>query len=388
MRIAGIICEYNPFHSGHLYHITETKKAFPEYKILCLMSGNFTQRGEAAIFDKFTRAKSALLCGADIVIELPAVCAVASANYFARGAVRILGKLECDVLSFGSETDDLDFLASAANILNSETDEFKQLINTNLNLGFSYPRSRFNALAKYMGSEEINSPNAILAIEYLRELNTLNSNTKPFLVKRASDYNSKILTKNNYPSATALRKRILEDGILGLNDYIPEAAYAVYSEAINNGFIPACNDRLSRAIIYSLLSSDLQDLPDSGEGLYNRLKKSAYEFSSLEEIISAAKSKRYTRTRLNRLLIYSLLRFTKEMQNRYFDTELNYIRVLGVSQNSHGMLNYLGKKIKIVTTPNIDDEFLSLDVFAGRVYSLAQKNSPHIHGEFSKFMIV
>ncbi len=305
MKITGIICEYNPFHLGHEKQIRAIRAKNPDCGIVCLMSGNFVQRGMPAIFDKSIRAKTAILGGADLVLELPVTAALSSAEGFASQGVSILGSF-CDSLSFGAETNDPELLFSTAKLLLSP--EFSYFLKSALNEGLSFPAARQKAL-EAMGADGsiLTTPNNILAIEYCKAIVSQNSKMKPEPILRQGNYHDTAPDPEN-PSATALRK-LLENGKTW-QAYVPEKAAAIFENAPVHTLQAG-----ERAILYRLRTmtdAEFEALPYGSEGLWRKLMKNARQYASLEEILSATKSKRYTRSRLDRMVMCAYLGLTAE----------------------------------------------------------------------------
>lgn len=303
MKITGIICEYNPFHLGHQKQMNIIRAAAPDGGIVCLMSGNYVQRGMPAIFDKAHRAKAAVLSGADLVLELPVTAALSSAEGFASEGVRILSGF-CDSLSFGAEDADLDMLLATANALLSS--EFPLQLKAVLAEGLSFPAARQKALQNLGSSGVIlNKPNNILAVEYCKAILSQNSKMKPAPVLRSGDYHEITADAEN-PSASSVRL-LIENG-KSWQSYVPECAACCFDNAtihtIHSG---------EQAILYRLRTmkdEEFEALPYGSEGLWRKLMKNARQYASLEEIITATKSKRYTRTRLDRMILCAYLGLT------------------------------------------------------------------------------
>ena len=306
MKIIGIICEYNPLHLGHKKQLDRIREENPGCGIVCLMSGNFVQRGQPAIVDKSLRAQAAIHAGADLVLELPVTAALSSAEGFAEKGVAILSCF-CDGLSFGMETDDLGLLKKTAEALLS--DDFSSHLRKMLDTGLSFPAARQKALEN-MGMEGnlLEDPNNILAVEYCKAIRSLKSQMVPMPIKREGGYHDTKPDREN-PSATAVRALMTESG--AWLDYIPACTRDILSGAAIHatGFA-------EQAILYRLRTmteAEYEALPYGSEGLWRKLMHSARSCSTLEEILQATKSKRYTRTRLDRMVLCAFLGITKEM---------------------------------------------------------------------------
>ena len=322
MKNVGIICEYNPFHNGHARQLRAVREQGGV--CVCLMSGNYVQRGEPAIFDKWTRAKAAALCGADLVLELPVTYALRSAEGFAAGGVEILDRMGCiDGLCFGSETDDINIIMSTAKAL--DTPEFSQKLKKELKAGVSFPTARQLAL-EAMGEDGsvLETPNAILAVEYCKALLRRNSAIQPLLIHREGDYHGG--TDPDAPSAYFLRTQTDWHG------YVPEDALACFAGVPRHSV--AAGQRAWLARLRSMEEGEFERLPFGSEGLWRKVLSACRTEPTLEAIVQAAKSKRYTRTRLMRLLLCAYLGITEETLMQ----PAPYVRVLAVNGRGQRVL--------------------------------------------------
>ncbi len=332
MKITGIICEYNPIHLGHKKQIDQIRMENPDGYIVCLMSGNYVQRGMPAIVDKGLRAKAAIECGADLVLELPVTASLSSAEGFASRGVAILSPF-CQELCFGAETADADMLLKTAQALLSQ--DFPKHLREHLDSGLSFPAARQKALESIgMDSRILETPNNILAVEYCKAIITQKSEMKPHPILRQGSYHATSADTEN-PSATAVRLLMLESG--AWLDYIPQAARPIFHGAtvhtLQNG---------ENAILYRLRTmtdEDFQALPYGAEGLWRKLMHNARQFASLEEIIANTKSKRYTRTRLDRMILCAYLGITDKMLN----DPAPYTRVLAFNEKGRQILKLARK---------------------------------------------
>lgn len=393
-NVLGIICEYNPFHNGHLLHLNESKKACNADFTIAIMSGNFTQRGDVALFDKWTRAEMALKNGVDLVIELPVVYATSSAENFAYGAVKILNTLGIvDYLSFASESGDIKLLNTIASVLYDEPKEFSNLINMQLKSGLSYPKARELAISTYFRgskiySEALENPNNILGVEYLKALKKQKSNIVPITFKRFSaDYNS-LSSKNGIASATAIRESLKSNK--KIHKLIPFQTYELIENKLETKDFLKDLSVFEKEIIFNLRRMSLEEISkiqDVTEGLENKIKHAANNFNNLEELIQNIKSKRFTRTRIQRILVYSLLGITKK------DVTLSqkitpYIRVLGFNKHGKKIISAIAAnnpKTKIIISlkkfidsnpDNSTRQLLSKDILATNIYTLGLKENP------------
>ncbi|AZT91651.1 nucleotidyltransferase [Caldicellulosiruptor changbaiensis] len=385
MKVAGIVVEYNPFHNGHLYHLQKTKEITGADVVVAVMSGNFIQRGEPAIVNKWARTKMALLNGVDVVFELPFAYACNSAEVFAYGAISILNSLGVDWLVFGSEAGDISLLKKIAMHLAFEEDEFKKYLKIYLKEGHSFPKARELAL-KRVSKEDIEFlPNNILGVEYIKWILRTNSKIEPLTIKRVGSlYNDPNLGSGSFCSATAIRQNI--NNLELIKDKMPPFSYQVLMEEIESGRGPvSLNDFfeffLYRAIVYK---DFLKEQFDVKEGLENRFYKHIFSSSSLEDLLSKVKTKRYTLTRLQRIFIHCLVD-SKVNQKTLLSTK-PYIRVLGFNSRGKGYLNSIKEKLKYITkldsyimkNPEYNS-LLELEIRASQIHALKYK-------EFHKYL--
>lgn len=359
MAIA-VVSEFNPFHNGHKY-LLETAKNKTGEGIIAVMSGSFTQRGEVAVTDKFSRARTALENGADLVIELPTVYAVSNAQRFAKCGVEISKAFDCvNFLAFGCENDNIELLQNACNALDNEN--VKTIISEEMKNGNYYPRAVELAIRSVLGDETadvLTSPNNILAVEYLRNLS--NSKVKPLPVMRKGVQHDSNITSGNIASASQIRTLLRNEQ--QAKSFLPQVPEKItYTE------------NLELITLYKLRSMTLQDfakLPDVNEGLENRIFEAVSNYNSVNEIIEAVKTKRYTHARIRRILTCALLGITEDMQN----SDVKYARVLGFTQSGAKMLKSCNMEVvtsvsKALKNENIS-EMISKDVYATDVSSLA-----------------
>lgn len=391
MNICGIVAEYNPFHNGHVCHIEETKKITECDGIVAIMSGNFIQRGVPALFDKWTRTKMALKNGVDLVIELPSYYATSSAEYFAQGSVALLDGLGVvKNISFGSNTTDIDALKRIANVLYLEPENYKKLLQSELKRGVSYPIARSNALknflkkeydAKYIADILLDSNN-ILGIEYLKALLYSNSQIKPVVVERkGSTYNSTEVI-DNICSATAIRELLEKNDLKTVGEVVPKDTFEVINTAILDGMSPMFLKNYEKEILYVLrrcTTEELANIADVTEGIENLLKKATNEGMELENIIDILKTKRYTRTRIQRILLHTLLNVTKsDVENYKYNPQ--YIRVLGFNKTGEKILSQIhnNSNLPVVTSVSkflknanpTSKKMLEKDIMATNIYTL------------------
>ena len=389
-KVLGIVCEYNPFHNGHLYHLEELKKITGSNYSIAIMSGNFTQRGSTAIIDKWSRTETALKAGIDLVIELPTLYAISSAENFADGAIHILDSLKIvDYVGFGAETSDIDVLDNIADVLYNEPRAYKTLLSHELNKGISFPKARENALLIYLNNirkyvNVVSAPNNILGIEYIKALKKYKSIIKPISIARFEAGHNDLSYHSNIASGTTIRNIIKNGNFDILRRLVPESTYSILMDNIKQTHIVPDLSVFERQIFYNLRKmsiEEIRNLPDVTEGLEFSIKKAANSCNSIYEFLNIIKSKRYTSTRLQRILLYSLLGITKK------DMELSkkvtpYIRVLGLNNKGKFMISEIAKanpKLEIITSVKrfLDNSnnknlktMLNKDIFATDVYTL------------------
>ncbi len=345
MKITGVICEFNPFHNGHEYLLNRIREEGATHIVVC-MSGNFTQRGEPALFDKYDRCRAALSCGADLVTELPVTFALSGAERFAFGGVSILDSLGCvDELFFGSESGDIGILSRAADA--ADAPELSELIVKNLSGGMTFAAARQAAVAELCGeglSAVLSQPNNILGIEYIRAIKKLGSAIEVKTAGRCGAGHNSSIACGNIASASFIR-RMAENGE-DIRRFIPEKAYDIFSVTDDP---PADGGRMNKLIpmlMYRLRMMSVQDieaLPEISEGLENRIYSAVRKAAGFEELIGLIKSKRYTRARIERILMYALLGFEKDT----LPEKPGYIRVLGFSERGRDILKAAGDNCRL-----------------------------------------
>ncbi len=357
MKVAAIIAEYNPFHSGHKFHIEETKKAADA--VVVIMSGSFVQRGEPAIFSKFARAKAAVLSGADLVLELPFLYSTASSRDFAEGAVRILNSLNVvDILSFGSESGDAELLKKIA--LYEESEEFKEAIKSFSKEGLPYPAAKEGAFKKCK-FQLPEGPNDTLGYEYIRALNKLSSKITPYCIKRTVPHDSEIYD-GIHLSASALRKMIKEG--LDVSSFVPNLTCDT----------PLFYEDMSSLIALSIMNLSKDSYPVrslSDSELISTIKNTPFT-EDINSYLYNIKSKRYTMSRVKRTLLHILLNSGEKIPEF-----APYARVLSLNTTGAEILKRIKKEsdIKIITKPDSDYEkeniSFALDVKATDIRNLA-----------------
>ncbi len=380
MEICAIISEYNPFHNGHFYQIAQTKNVLSKsHAIVAVMSGNFVQRGEPALYEKYARAKCAVLSGADLVIELPLIYAVSSAEYFAKGAIDAISKLGiCTHLSFGSEHGQIDVMFNIAKTLKDPS--FHNSVKNYLNTGVTYAVARQKALEQISPyyADIISQPNNILGIEYIKAMLSSDLNLIPITIKRFGVSHDSSDFSDNITSASNIRDIIRNKGINAVKNFIPQPVY----ETLSN--LPlVTTEKMEHDILCQmrrLSLSDISKLPDISEGIENRFLDACNNSSSIEEIYSKVKTKRYTLSRIRRMLMHAYLGITADMYT--FDTE--YLKILAFNDTGRALL----KKIKttssvpLITKPSANLELslasqklFDLDILATDLYNLSTLDS-------------
>lgn len=355
MRTIGIVAEYNPFHNGHLYQLQASRRKAGADCAVVVMSGNYTQRGEPAIVDKWARAEIALRSGADLVIELPAPYAMGSAEYFAFGAVKLLDSLGAvDMICFGSEAGSIENLKAAAAILADEPENYKTYLKEYLSNGLSFPAARQKALSSYCrsicGKDDISgllkSPNNILGIEYLKALRRLKSNIVPMTIQRiGNDYNQAELT-GKMSSATSIRKTIREnswhDARELLRESMPQHSLAILDSRFEAGIGPVFPENYEIQILSALrrmTNDQIKLLPYMEHGLENRFRLAAEKAGTYSELLEMLCTRRYPATRIQRILFGILTGLTKESFDRFNSIGgPAYIRILGFSSTGRKLL--------------------------------------------------
>jgi len=347
MKLAAIVCEYNPFHKGHQYHIEETKRKTGCDGIVAVMSGNFVQRGEGALFSKETRAKAAVLGGADLVLELAPYFAVQSAEAFSLGALKIITSIpEIKYLSFGAEEENIDILKKAASILTDEPQSYKTALKEELDKGISYPTARQKALLKIGendAAKALSSPNNILGVEYLKALKKFKSDIVPIAVKRVgAAHDSK--AAGDMVSASYLREAYLKGDKIAFENGIFGESISLSSALSKIAF-----EKMILSRIITMSEEELKEISEVSEGLENRIKKAVKEANSLEELAERVKTKRYTMSKVRRILLCAGLGIKKE--------ELYvlppYAKILAFNENGQKILNKIKKTADIPIIKNM-----------------------------------
>lgn len=407
-EVLGIIAEYNPFHNGHLYQIQKAKELSGAKFVVCVMSGNFVQRGNTSVVDKWTKTQMALANGVDLVIELPTIYSVSSAESFAQGAIKILENLGIvDTISFGTETDDFAALNNIATIISDEPKEYVSMLKEELKQGVSFPKAREQALIKYLNDDVryqniLNNPNNILAVEYLKALKQLKSKITPLAIKREKVYYNDNHIVDDLASATAIRRMLINREFSELIRVVPRFCYETLTKEYEVGNMVFDIYRFEKEIFYTLRKmtvEEIANLPDVSEGLENTIKNAANFCNNIKDFINIVKTKRYTQTRIQRILIFALLGITKkDVQSA--KKVIPYTRILGFNERGKLLLSGISQnnpKMEVITsvkrfmdnnTNKTYKRMLEIDIFATDVYTLGYKFDSMANLDYTKNMIM
>lgn len=375
MTVVGIICEYNPFHLGHKKQIDAIRAQFGEScAIVCLMSGNFVQRGMPAIVDKSARAKAAILCGADLVLELPITAALSSAEGFANGGVKILAPF-CDYLCFGSESANADALMHTAQLLLSE--KFPPALRQELDKGLSFPSARQIALEALGGSGDLLvNPNDILAVEYCKAILRQGARTKPLVIHRQGSYHDQIPDAEN-PSATSLRSRMLNRE--NWESYVPSPGADIFRNEPLHAL--SAGERAMLAVLRTMNDEQFEAIPFGSEGLWRKFMHACRKQTTLEDILTATKSKRYTRTRLDRMAMCAFLGITAED----LSAPVPYVRTLAFNDRGRAVLRLASQTgLFLNAGESHDNPYYTLERRCGDLYGLFCLDAIEAPGSESK----
>ncbi len=397
MKLMAVICEYNPFHNGHAYQLLKQKESLGCDGVICLMSGSFVQRGEPAVCDKWARAEMALSCGCDLVLELPVVYSLQSAEGFAFGAVSLLSKLNFDgYLCFGSETGELSRLSSVADL--GFDPDYHALLNRYLETGVSYPVACSKAIEELCPglSMVLDSPNDTLGIEYLRSLIKCSSRLIPNVIQRDRGAHDALDADGEFLSATGIRNRLFAGE--SYQDYMLQSASNILNREISIGRAPVFPDELNQLICYAIgrmTVEELSQISGVSGGMEHRIKHAVESCRTFYDIAMHVKTKRYPFTRICRTLVNILLGITKE------DEKLSpcYARILGIGHQGGSMIRQLKATSEIpfitkVADAHIADEqgkrLFQLDLAATDLYSLLypQKNTGKNSMDFSRSPVI
>ncbi|MFW5976576.1 MAG: nucleotidyltransferase [Bacillota bacterium] len=417
MKILGIITEYNPFHNGHLYHLKQSKKITSADIVICIMNGNFMQRGLPAVTDKWSRTKMALKNGVDLVIELPLVYGIRSAEYFARGSIKLLDEIKIvNNLVFGSELGDIRPLKYLANLFIEEPDPYQKNLKKYLNQGKSFPVAREKAVIDYIDYKDnfnnkkmvikniIKEPNNILGIEYLKSLIELDSRIKPLTIKRTHKNYHSLKTNQKIASATAIRNLLYQEQfkINEIKKFLPETSYQILKNDYKKNKIPLKKEYLGILVLNKIRQdtvSQLRKYKEISNGLENRIKKAGYLSGSLTQLINKIKTKAFTRTRIQRNLLHILFDISARDFTLIDNYGPAYLKILGFNRKGEKVLSQISNKsslpiitqpakyLKSINTKSMDilEKQLSFDILASNIYSLFYNNSENRKGQIDYF---
>ncbi len=407
MKTAGVITEYNPFHNGHKYQLEQIKKQTGSDYIIVVMSGNFVQRGQPAIIDKYSRTRMALECGADLVLEMPVVCATASAEYFAAGGIEVLKNTDVvDTLCYGVETVDHDIAKSVAGVLKNPPDEYSNKLKNYMQSGMSFPVARSKALSEFLVSSDkytdinsdiadfISSPNNILAIEYEKAL--IGTDITGFPIQRVGEGYHSTSSDSALASATAIRKLLsaldccddISQKAAKLSHIMPQNCADILLESFNAGHI-VFPDNISDMLYYRLLSekdNGFEKYADCTKELSSKIIKNIYKYESFTQFCELLKSKNLTYTRLSRVLIHILLDIKNDGHAAYHTAP--YLRVLGFRKSSAALMHEIKKRATAPLITKVADapyDLIATDIFAADVYNRLCANS---RNEFTNGIVI
>ena len=412
MKITGIITEYNPFHYGHLYHYQKSKEITDSNAAICIMNGNFTQRGLPAITDKWSRAKMALQAGVDLIIELPLVYGIRSANFFAEGAVTLLANTNLvDDFVFGSESGQINSLIKIAKFLNQNNEKFAAEIKKFIKSGYSYPKAREKAFKTFFEKEKLitalKNPNNILGIEYIRAVLKNNFNLEPLTIKRTSNNYHSTKVNGKFASGSALRQLIKNNEINKLKSLVPKSSFKILKKELNKNKIPVTKNNLGYPLLSKLRMSSPQKLQHYAEinnGLENRFFEAGLQSGNYQELIKNINTKSITQNRVQRNLLHILFGLTEKEFSEIDKTGPAYLRVLAFNKNGEKILAKLKKKSDLPLITKISDYIneinfsatnpikkqLSYEIMADDIYSLLYKSTEFRQGrqDFYKKIIL
>lgn len=373
MKAIGLIAEYNPFHNGHMYQIKKIKEMYPDYKLILILSGNYTQRGDISIIDKWKKTEIALKAGVDLVVELPFAFATQSADYFSYGAITLLEYLKVDKLIFGSESDNIDDLKLIASTqLNN--DEFDKLVKIYSKFGYNYPTALSKALEDLTG-KKIDTPNDLLGVSYIKTILKYNYNIEPVIIKRINNYHEKELNKV-FSSATSIREALKNN-----KSITREVPSFVIPYLTNLHYL----DDYFKILKYKIITSyNLEEYQTVDVGFDKLFKKYINEVNSIDELIMKVKSKKYTYNKISRMILHILCNFKKSDDDIF--KEISYIRILGFNDKGRVYLNSVKKDIDIPIISKITknkDKMLEFEINTSKIYDITN-NEKLYKKEFQK----
>lgn len=409
MNSVGLITEYNPLHNGHIYHLNEARSKANAETAVAVMSGNFVQRGEPAVIDKYSRSSAAVDSGVNLIAELPTFYALSSAEGFAAGAVLTLAALGVSSFVFGSECGDIDSLEKCAEIFIKEPADFQAELKNNLSMGYSYPKARHMALSTLYGnelSEIADSPNNILGIEYIKAVKKYNLSIRPLTIRRVQNNYHDISLKGEISSATAIRRKLIDwsagsicssncninnDINNEINDninfakYMPPAMFSAFNAKLGHTF-PITDDDFSLLLNYktadimykcggnkATFCAEMLKYIDMNKDLANRLFAVHKDGMTFSEYTAALKNRQYTTTRIQRMLMHIILEFTVDLKAKYEAGAVPYVRILAMDDKGRRHLNSIKKSaaVPIITKTADYKNLLSEDIYAASIYNQA-----------------
>ncbi|MDV6376814.1 nucleotidyltransferase [Sporosarcina sp. GW1-11] len=386
MLATGIVVEYNPFHNGHLYHLQQAKKQTTADIIIAVMSGQFLQRGEPAIVDKWTRAEMALASGADLVIELPYAFATAHAPQFAKGAIELLDALQCDYYCFGSEEGSIAPFTNSLELIHSQSKVYEQTIQDAMQEGLSYPRALragYDVISQHttLPLADLSEPNNILGFHYMQAAQEIQSTMVPVTIERTgSHYHDTSLPADSIASATSIRKKLLQSySTQDVELYMPASSFHLLKDwTARHGFQNW--DQLYPLLRYTILREEpqrLAEIADVTEGIEFSLYKAAKEQATFQCFMQAVKSKRYTWTRIQRMLVHILTGYRKSTREQI--NSPSYIRLLGMSQSGRTYLRNVKKQMQlplVSRVASLSDPSLLMDCKSTDIYLFGIQSAP------------
>lgn len=380
MKATGIVVEYNPFHNGHLHHVEQAKLQSGADIVIAVMSGQFLQRGEPAFADKWKRTEMALACGVDLVIELPYVYATAQAADFAKGAISLLDAISCSSFCFGSEQGDIAPFLQTQRLLAREHSRYEQLIHQAVQTGISYPKALNTAYSTLKGDQEgyvqLDKPNNILGFHYIETAAAIRSSMEPLTIQRiAAGYHDPIQQGSHIASATGIRKAFFEEtSIEAVSSFMPDTSLTALTSFFDEHQTFGSWPQFYPLLRYTILKerpANLKRFAEVTEGIEHLIYEAAKKETDFEAFIERVKSKRFTRTRIQRMLTHIYTGFTWE-QLRSFETP-TYLRLLGMTENGRHYLHAQKKNIKlpvISRAADLTDPMGQLDIHASTMYLL------------------
>ncbi|TFE03593.1 nucleotidyltransferase [Jeotgalibacillus sp. R-1-5s-1] len=382
MNPVGIVVEYNPFHNGHLFHASESLKKSEGDLLIAVMSGSFLQRGEPAIVPKHLRAEMALSSGVDLVFELPYAFATQHASIFAEGAIRLLKHAGCNNVCFGSEDGNIRSFTDLLQLEQTNNKDLNLKIKELMKEGYSYPAAAaesYNQLTE-SSSMDLSRPNNMLGYQYIKAIHEFAPDIQPLTIERTqSDYHDPDLHASKISSATSIRKQIFSGSIHSIEEHVPPSTFSLLKQFVNNGgelmnwaaYWPVLQHRLLTAS-----AEELQQLYEMEEGIEHRLMHAAIEAESFSDFMEKVKTKRYTWTRIQRILTHLITNTSKEEMRSQRDP--SYLRLLGMTEKGREHLRSLKKTCEIPIIANVNQSIapmLSTDLKASRAYASGYTNT-------------